>query len=95
MSNSRYLFRPVPLNPYLLVDDDDDDGRGAVAAPEDAGDDLESERVEMTTFAVRRSTPGAVERDSTALEATSAALAAVAIELESHAPSAPIAASAS
>ena len=75
----------MPLNPYLQIDDDDDDGRGAVAAPDDAGDDLESERVEMTTFAVRRSASGAVDRDS----------AAVAIESEGSAPPLVAAASAS
>ena len=50
-----YLFRPVAHNPYLLVDADDDDGREAMGAPDDNGDDLEAERIQMTEFSSDKS----------------------------------------
>lgn len=50
-----YLFRPVAHNPYLLVDADDDDGREAMGAPDDNGDDLEAERIQMTELSSGKS----------------------------------------
>jgi hypothetical protein len=59
-----YLFRPMPHNPYLLVDDEDaqepatevEDGRRRKQVHEalDDDNDIESERVEMEMSMLRR-----------------------------------------